>query len=754
MFEFYFNYSRSTWERGEFFYASNWPLLAFLVLAVLGAVVVIGGLWRQQIGPGRKVTVALLQIGLLVVALWMVWRPSLRLESLQPGENSVAYLLDTSSSMLNTDDGSTSRLANALALLDDPALTNSAMFEADLYSVANGLEAIASTDTLPADNQRSKIAESVRDVLESVGDRALAAVVLLSDGSDNTDTRDASWWAAIKAAGVPVHTVGFGATHLSQDIELAEVTIDGQAGIESTVTARLRIRHSDIGDARVRVFAGEQLLYADDLDFSDKPEEFVHSINFNSGEAGIKNLRFLVDSATTESNMVNNTQQRMLIVSDNPKRVLYVEGEPRWEYKFLRRALSGYSNAEIVSLLRTSPNKFYRQGVNDADELADGFPASRDALFAYDAIIIGSLEAVELSTEQQANLRDYVNIRGGSLLFIAGRNGLGDGGWGRSAVSAALPVVLSGSNNVSDYKRQQISVEPTRQGYRTSWLQLDEDAATNNNYWSELPAVADIQSVGEPKPGSTVLLEALVDGSREPLLVWHRYGQGQSYVFGTSGTWRWQMRMPSENQWHETFWQQFVSHLVSGSLPQTSFEQSSPVVRDADEFPVSVIARQNDFEPLTGGEIAVNVETPSGQTKQVTLRADINQPGRFTGSVVADEDGPYAVALVQELAGEAAAASVLASAPEKQQWWIKQTNSAEQFNTIQNRPFLERLASETGGQYLAAANVDQLAELLTLQNAGSTRESVLPLWNMPALFILLFLGKLLEWFLRLRWKRL
>jgi len=129
-----------------------------------------------------------------------------------------------------------------------------------------------------------------------------------------------------------------------------------------------------------------------------------------------------------------------------------------------------------------------------------------------------------------------------------------------------------------------------------------------------------------------------------------------------------------------------------------------------------------------------------------------HQPGRYVGSVNAVEDGPYAVSVVQEIAGEAAAAA--ANLDQKQMWWIRESNSAEYFNTAQNQRFLQRLASETGGEYLRASNAGDLSELLTSQNAGVTRENTLPLWNMPILFALLLLGKMFEWLLRLRWKRL
>jgi len=756
MFEFFLKYPSSTWRHADFVWTSGWPV-AGLLLCLLIAIIIIGvTLFRQQLSAPKRFTLGMLQFVALALGLAMLWKPALRIELMQAGENSVAYLLDTSKSMLSDDGGNVSRIEDAASLLKDERLIKNDLFDASVYSVADNLTVLnlPLTDlavSVENTGDRSAIATSLSDVLESVNDQALAAVVVLSDGADNASELSSEWWQVIKAAGVPVHTVGFGKTVVANDVELSDVFMDGQAGENTSVSARLRIVHNGHTTVRVRVEAGDELLHAQNLELDPAQSESTHSIEFSSGDAGVRDLQFSLSTSGDEANTINNAQQRILNVADNPKRVLYVEGEPRWEYKFIRRALHSFNDVEVVSLLRTSPNKFYRQGVQSAEELVDGFPKTREALFKYSAIIIGSLEAAELSTEQQANLRDFVSERGGSLLMIAGRQGLGDGGWGRSAVAAALPVKLTSKTNARDYERTRVSAQPTTQGLRTPWLRLATSDDENALVWSQLPELNDVQPVGDVKPGSTVLLATQTGARSSPLLVWHRYGQGQSYVLGTSGTWRWQMSLPAENQWHELFWQQLLSHLTAGSLPQLSVDNAQGVYRDTDNIPIAVTARAADFQPLESGELVVNVTTPSGLQKPVRLTADIDQPGRFVGSVEATEDGPYAVAVSSPNSGEA---HLPATDLGIQRWWVKESGTAEQFDTGLHREFLQRVSAATGGRYLDAANKDELAEVLSSQNAGITREELLPLWNMPLLFVLMFVAKMVEWLLRLRWKRL
>ena len=123
---------------------------------------------------------------------------------------------------------------------------------------------------------------------------------------------------------------------------------------------------------------------------------------------------------------------RLVNVEARKPRILYIEGEPRWEFKFIRRALDDYNNIEMVTMLRTTQNKIYRQGTPDPPEpheLEDGFPSKAEDLFAYQGLIIGSVEANYFTPTQQQLIRDFVDRRGGGLLFMGGRATLSDGGY-------------------------------------------------------------------------------------------------------------------------------------------------------------------------------------------------------------------------------------------------------------------------------------------------------------------------------------
>ena len=773
MFELLFNYPVVIWREATLVFDTGWPLWLLLAFSLLTAVVILSAVWKRSLTPMRKTAIWVLQTLAASAVLFMLWQPSLLVAISERGENTVAWVVDNSNSMLRADvdvsgqiDPSLNRYDAATSAVAEITAGEASEFSANLYTLGKQLSSVDSQAKLanaPMSTQ-TNLADGLDVLLSTVGDKALAAVVLLSDGADNAQQLDSNWWRNLQAAGVPVHTVGIGQGQHPNDLELADVVVPDRVQPNTVINARLRIRHSLGGMARVRITAGKSLLAAVDVQLPPNVSQSVHTVPFPSGISGVRQLEFSIQAKQSDNSGLapdfvdpipdNNRQPRILQVMDSPKRILYIEGEPRWEFKFLRRAIDSEPSINLVSLLRTSPNKFYRQGVESANELAGGFPATREALFRYDAVIMGSIDAAELSAEQQAALRDFVSLRGGSLLMLGGRHGLADGGWGRSVTSAALPVVLNSRRNTKTFSRKRSVAMPTLAGFRTPWLQLNDDPRLNSLAWQALPALADAQSVGQPKPGAVTLLERVPLGAQlsapEPLLVMQRYGKGRSAVLGTSGTWRWQMSLPSEDDTHERFWSQFLWAMVSNSTPPISLSIDYPVVRDSESTSVSLTAYNPDFSPAQEASYPVRFTSSEGVVSTVQLAADPENPGRFAGTVPVVGNGAYSILATAFLDGESSTNQPFSV----EQWWVSESDNAESYEGQLNTDFLQRIAEATGGTYLALADVNQLKNVLTTENAALKRESRLPLWTMPFLFLCLVLLKGTEWLLRLRWKRL
>jgi len=428
LFEFLFKYPREDYARSELIFVGHWSAWVLVVIAIIAVIGISVFLYRRHsfVRGYQLAAIWMLQIAMLSLVVWVLAQPTLSTERLRAGENTVALVLDVSESMVFGD--AESRFQQALRSLSGVVQADAALnLSVRHYELGETATAVTSFLESQATATSTSIADSLGIVLREARFSPLAAVVLSSDGADTSGGLSVDELAAIAAFGVPVHTVAVGRTAIPEDIEITDITLPDKVLPGSTLSARVSIRHDAPASTQVKVYAGDDLLALVPVELRADAGITTARVEFEIAEAGHHRIHFSVDSVPGETELRNNSRSTLVEVANQKYRILYFEGEPRWEYKFLRRAIGNDDDLQVVSLLRVSPNKFYRQGIDTPEQLESGFPTTREELFAYDALIIGSVEAASLSAEQQVLIRDFVSERGGSLLMIAGPNGLGNG---------------------------------------------------------------------------------------------------------------------------------------------------------------------------------------------------------------------------------------------------------------------------------------------------------------------------------------
>ena len=741
MFEFLFKYTRADYARSEMVYASEWPQWLMLAIAVIAVVAIGAGLYQRRRGAAGQqlLAVGVLQLAVLAVVMWVLLQPTLTTEKVREGENTVALVLDRSSSMAYG--APVSRFQTAMQSLAGVVENEDAPeFAVRHYELGATAETVTSfVESTPADSATS-IADSLLVILAEARFNPLAAVVLSSDGADTAGGLGADELAEIAAFGVPVHTIGVGRSRIPEDVELADVTVPDRALPGSTVSARVTIQHDAPGDVNVKVYDGDDLLQLVPVELGADTSSTTAWIEVDLDAAGPHQLSFSVDGDATEQELRNNSRSTLIDVANQQYRVLYYEGEPRWEYKFMRRAVGNDEDLGIATLLRVSPNKFYRQGIDTPQQLEAGFPTSRDELFVYDALIIGSVEAASLSVEQQEMIRDFVSERGGSLLMLAGPNGLGNGGWGQSAIADVLPARLPATSTDS-FRRTKASVLLTPQGASDQMLRFAADADDNRAAWGELPQVADYQLTGSLKPAAITLLNVDTEVGQIPLLMTQPFGRGHAYILASGGTWRWQMSMPLEDQKHETFWRQVLRGLVA-SAPENISLVADGSAGNAD---ISLRAefRDDAFRPVDDIAVTAVASHVRGESYSIAMQPGADESGVFVGKLTPPQSGTWYFEAVAERNGEPIAVSRTSI--------LHESGQAEHFGFRKNAGLLQRLSESTGGQYFEADDLSALPELLRYSSSGITETEYRAIWDAPAIFLLLLLLKGSEWMLRRRW---
>src|SRR5262249_7125316 len=202
-------------------------------------------------------------------------------------------------------------------------------------------------------------------------------------------------------------------------------------------------------------------------------------------------------------------------------------------------AISGDKNLQVVTLLRTAENKYYRQHVSSPDEVVSGFPQTREELFGYRALILGSVEAASFSPDQLRMIADFVNKRGGGLLMLGGRRSFAEGGWAGTPVGEVLPVTLEAANAKF---LSELNVRPTRAGATFPVTLLGNDEKASATKWDAMPALTTVNPIRLLKPGATALLTA-TDNRRQDqvVLAYQRYGRGKAVAMPIQDSWIWRM---------------------------------------------------------------------------------------------------------------------------------------------------------------------------------------------------------------------
>jgi uncharacterized membrane protein len=768
MFEFFFKYPRSVYARGHIALLGAWPKW-MLVLLILAAAAGLAWLIRSRLAQAAPVmrgwrawVIWGLQTLLAALVLVLLWQPAITVAELKPQQNIIAVLVDDSRSMALSENGST-RQAEAVKALQNGVLDSlNRSFQTRLYRVDNVPARIDNLKDLQPSAPSTRIGDSLKQLSEETSDLPIGAVVLLSDGDDNAGGIGTDTISALRARHIPVHTVGFGRERAEHDVELDDAVVAPRALAGSRIAARVTLHQRGYAGARINItvrdvstgqgkpLASRAVILGPDGNLQ------TETLMFDIGGAGAKTLQIAAAPLAGEENTNNNTLTRVVNVGSEPRRILYMEGEPRWEYKFIRQAEEDDRMVQIVSIDRTSENKIYRQGISDPKELADGFPSRPEDLFVYQGLIIGSVEAGYFTPGQQELIRQFVDRRGGGLLLLGGQFALADGGWNTSNLTDLLPTTLP--TQAGTFHREadpmngatHTTAELAPAGVDSIITRIVDDPAANTEKWKKLPYLMDYEDPGTPKPGAAVLANMITpEGRKLPLLITQNFGRGRTAIMATGGSWRWQMSSPLGDTAHDLFWQQLLRWVVSDTPGHVAASVPAQMLLDNGAVALTAEVRDQQYNPAPDAKVEAHILGPSGISALVEMTPVPDSPGQFQAAWSAPKTGAYLTEVTAQRADPKT--GTVKELGRDVLTFQRMDGVAENFHTEQNRELLERLATQTGGQYWKPADLGKLAAAIPFSEAGVTMRETRDLWDLPLVFFVLLLLRFSEWWLRRKW---
>ncbi len=750
LFELVFKYRPVVFEQGEFGFSPPWPA-AIAVVAVLAAMgVAVRVYWQSPRTTGWPraglLALRLAALGLLLLALL---RPVLVVRTVEPQRNVLAILVDQSRSMQVADVEAKARGTFAREALGPASALRDAL--ARRFTIRDfEFDATAGRVSGPAGKEpsgtRSYIGRSLQRTAEELAGLPASGIVLVTDGADTSREPMVDAIRALKSAGLPVFAVGLGRETLDRDVQLGRVDPPPTVLKGATLVADVVVTQSGYAGRTAPLVVEDegQVVASQDVTLPPDGEPSTTRVRFTLAEPGPRVLTFRIGVQDGEQVTQNNARQALITVKDRRERVLYVEGEPRFEMKFLRRAAAGDANLQVVMLQRTADRKFLRLDIDAPDDLAGGFPKTRDELFAYRGLVLGSIEATAFTADQQRMIADFVNVRGGGLLALGGRRAFAEGGYAGTPVADALPLQLDGGRAAADFV-EEIKVSPTRLGRTHPATQIAETEALSAERWAALPALTTVNPATRVKPGAAVLLEGkgAAPGS-QVVLAYQRFGAGKALAMPVQDSWMWQMHasIPADDMTHETLWRRLLRWLVDGVPERVMASVDRDRVEAGDTVTVTATVRDGGYLGLNGAEVSAAITGPGGARRDVPMRFVVDRDGEYRATFVAEADGLYEAAVSATRGGESAGADTayVRAAPD----------DGEYFDAAMRPTLLRRIAEDTGGRFYTAADASSLADDITYLGRGMTVVQEKDLWDMPIVLALLMglLGG--EWFLRRR----
>ncbi|CAN5615630.1 hypothetical protein BH11PLA2_BH11PLA2_41460 [soil metagenome] len=754
---------------------------------------------RRAVGGWRRL---LLPFGLRLAAYAMlieVVLPQLRLAFEREGFPDVVILIDTSESMSTVDtfhddavrkaaaelvannpgDVTRFRLGQALLNRNNGAMLSTILNEKrcklHIYSLADAASPVASAnddrerskltegiESLKAAGQASRLGDGVQAVLKAFRGGSLAGVIVLTDGITTAGENLPAAGRAASKAGVPLFLVGIGETQEAFELTLCDLRADDVVAKndELILEASLTFQGAKSPGAQtVTLFEkrdeGRVLLgtvsVTPNAGGQPTPVRFKH-IPTTSGE---KTYILEVPALTAEADVANNRLEKNVLVTEGRKlRVLYIEGRPRYEFRFLKvlfeRETEGKRGERAIEFkfFLTDAGKDF--ATTDRSALA-AFP-TRSELFEYDAVILGDVDPATLPkpTVNLADLAEFVKVKGGGLLLIAGEQAQ-PAKYFETPLAGVLPVLPAEAAATPSSEQT-----PLLDGYRPrlsaaarqhALLRLASEDAENERLWLRLQPMFWNAETFLPRQTAEILAvhpTKLVPGTTEPqpLILQQFAGAGRVMFFAFDETWRWRFRQDEEL--FNRFWRQAVRVLArsrSGRIELRTNKQT-PFRRDE---PITITARFPDDAPPPVGEVRVNVERSTKgvadrETSSMTLTKVDGSRATYLGTLTRTPEGDYRFRLQpQDLSAKRATteARVVPPPGEREQLQLNETD-------------LTQAAAESHGHYYTLATAETLTDDLPEVERPPLNQPCppMPLWNNPLCFatILSLLG--LEWVLR------
>jgi uncharacterized membrane protein len=673
-------------------------------------------------------------------------------------------LADTSQSMQLKDAELSGQSATRLDLVNHilfnpasrflPTLTD--RFDVHLYRFDKQSHQISSEiGSLDSVGGLTDIATAIYDTSKEWRGQLLAGIVLLTDGAHNAST---SVVDRVTETEIPIYAVGVGDPTPPRDLKLSRVEVSPIVYTEHNVPIRVTVDHTGYSgsQSRVSLMTDNQVVDSVPITLTDASTQMIE-FALNPQEEGTFQYVVSVPMLEGELTAENNTRSFPLKVVKTKLNLLYIEGEPGWEYAFLKRTLERDPNIDstCVILSSKSPNQLrgtlldrydrYYPQTTQPNRMSRVPETLKDLLF-YDILILGDLRSNTLTPQQRSAIVNFVEKEGKAAIFLGGRHSLGRDGFRKTELAALLPIVIP--PNGCYVRDEDFSLQLTQQGMYHPTTRLAETQGKVEALWRDLPPLSRRLGGFELKSGATTLAEFHSDRNQTtlPIIIFQRSGLGKSLLIAAEGLWNWGFgvwNFKDEDDTYPRFWGQTIRWMSTrADTKRINVTTDLTTYSIGDEVQIIAYAYNESYRPMVTADLKIEVTPPDEKHFQVRISSHSQDPGTYRAQFRANQKGAYRI----RVSGVNRSTTLGEDLME-----IFVESPLAEFDQPQlNEDLLKRLATKTGGHYTSITDLASLPEKIKPVQESVFAVQERELWDNPIVLILAvgFLGT--EWFLRMR----
>jgi hypothetical protein len=566
------------------------------------------------------------------------------------------------------------------------------------------------------------LGDSVVQVIGLGEGRPIAAVIVFSDGESTGGLTLEEAAKVCEKGRVPIMAIPVGTAKTQKDVSIVDVSTSGQVtvGDHSRIAVLIESHGYDGKPITVELFDGIKRLKTEDLVLRGAEQQTVE-LTFMATDPGQRVLSVSIKPFDDEAHQENNRDWTLLRVAEEKIKVLYIEGPPRWDFRFLKNAmrrdqgLAGRNGNQVDVILE---NEWRR--LPEADG-AKTLPQTLDELAAYHTIVLGDVSPKLLTPEFIKLLERAVREKGVGLLIEAGPLAMPHAYHG--PLLGLLPVVLAKEEKRKDEPRtfglfappvRPFKLELSPDGSLADAMRLYDDPGRNQSAWAQMPPYQWCVNAERPTASATVLMwNSTVQTSfgKLPLIAHHQVERGRVMLVGLDSTWLW--RQNAADRFFYKFWGQairFVARPDDTRKRKTSLEVSPIPPRPKEPTRIVVNAFTDAGTPIVQDKLDVEITGP-GLQKTLSLAPEASEKGRYVAHYEFPAVGDFRVAY-----GAVETNFGVKRSPEE----LRHPNV--------NRAKLRLLATATGGKLVEMTDPDWTKTILDRVNQSNlaTTENITP----------------------------